>query len=397
MPSLCQAEWETSSQERENECQMVEEKKASDMGDGGGEEKAEGETDQEGDTKDEGGLWGGAASPSLPTPIESHSTPEGPEEVEVWAPQEYAAQIAFLATLVMLRANHFKRRKISATEGEVIDPFWTHYMLQELKQNFEQSPDQKQKIAKDKKQKMKCERRLCRRKGRFLAMLNEKCGIPKGNPSGPPPTKNNTSPNKGGEKIAKFVLATGRYDLDSLKAYIKCLGEGAKRRRWEDEDCGWSGKRKKGDCQSNGTDKVAVARKKRAQQRVATNLFFRWRFEGWQRGARGTESLYSSDGTLLPLSHFKGRCTGEVHGDRICGRQEELQKCELCFQLEDVERWLCSMCRHTEASVCRNCPAKQRAEGGRQPRADEPRCDPQEYNNKRWKMAIVIDYQGNLQ
>ena len=58
MPSLCQAEWETSSQERENDCQMVEEKEASDMGDGGGEEKAEGETDQEGDKKDGGGAWG---------------------------------------------------------------------------------------------------------------------------------------------------------------------------------------------------------------------------------------------------------------------------------------------------------------------------------------------------
>ena len=44
------------------------------------------------------------------------------------------------------------------------------------------------------------------------------------------------------------------------------------------------------------------------------------------------------------------------------------------------------MCRHTEASVCRNCPAKQRAEDGRQLRADEPRCDPQEYNNKRRKI-----------
>jgi len=43
------------------------------------------------------------------------------------------------------------------------------------------------------------------------------------------------------------------------------------------------------------------------------------------------------------------------------------------------------MCRHTEASVCRNCPAKQRAEGGRQPRAHEPRCDPQDYI-KRWKI-----------
>ena len=60
--------------------------------------------------------------------------------------------------------------------------------------------------------------------------------------------------------------------------------------------------------------------------------------------------------------------------------------CELCFELENEERWLCSKCRNTEASVCRLCPAKQRAEGGRQPRADEPRCDPEEYKNKRWKI-----------
>ena len=60
--------------------------------------------------------------------------------------------------------------------------------------------------------------------------------------------------------------------------------------------------------------------------------------------------------------------------------------CELCFRLEGQERWLCSKCRHTDASVCRNCPAKQRAEGGRQPRADKPRCDPKEFEKKRLTM-----------
>ena len=60
--------------------------------------------------------------------------------------------------------------------------------------------------------------------------------------------------------------------------------------------------------------------------------------------------------------------------------------CQLCFELEKEERWLCSKCRHTEASVCRNCPAKQRAEGGRKPRADLPRCDSEEFKKKRWKM-----------
>ena len=60
--------------------------------------------------------------------------------------------------------------------------------------------------------------------------------------------------------------------------------------------------------------------------------------------------------------------------------------CELCYDLEGEERWLCSKCRHTEASVCRNCPAKQRDEGGRQARADAPRCDPEEFNRKKVKV-----------
>ena len=260
MPSLCQAEWETSSQEREAK-KEADGEEASDMRDGGGEEKAEGETDQEGDTKDEGGLGGGAASPSLPTPIESHSTPEGPEELEVWAPQEYEAQIAFLTTLVMERERHFKRKKISAQEFEVIDPFWTHYMLQQIKKNFEKTPAQQDKIAEDVNQKMKCGQRIDRRKGRFTAMLNHNCGIPRGDARGPPPTKNNTSPNKGGEKIAKFVLATGRYDLDSLKTYIKFLEEGAERRRWEDEYGGWSGKRKKETASRTARTKLLGRRK----------------------------------------------------------------------------------------------------------------------------------------
>ena len=115
-------------------------------------------------------------------------------------------------------------------------------------------------------------------------------------------------------------------------------------------------------------------------------MFWRFGLKGWQNGARGTESRYSWDGTLLPLSHFPGRCTGECHGGRICGRTEDLRMCELCFDLENEERWLCSQCRHTEADVCRNCPAKQRAEGGRQPRDDEPRCAPEEFQKKREKI-----------
>jgi len=94
MRSLCQAEWETSSQEEESARQLVEEKEASEMGDGGGEEKAEGETDQEGDTEDGGGGGRGAASPSLPTPtpVDSYFSPKEPGELTVWAPKPYAKQ-----------------------------------------------------------------------------------------------------------------------------------------------------------------------------------------------------------------------------------------------------------------------------------------------------------------
>ena len=123
MPSLCQADWETRSQQEENDCETLEEKEASDMENGSDEEKAEGDTSQESDKKDGGSLEGGAASPSLSTPIQVFSTPDGPVELQVWEPQPYAKQIAFLTLLVMEREAHFKRKKISAEEFEVIDPF----------------------------------------------------------------------------------------------------------------------------------------------------------------------------------------------------------------------------------------------------------------------------------
>ena len=189
MPSLCQADWETRSQEGENDCQMLEEKEASGMGDGGGEETAEGETDQEGDKKDGGGLGGGAASPSLPTPIELFSTPDGAEELQVWGPQPYEKQIAFLTTLLVEREAQFKRQKTSAEEFELIGPYWVNYMVTQMKKRFEQTPEQKEKIAHDVKQGMTCKRKLNRRKGRFTAMLNHHYGIPKGDARGPPPTK----------------------------------------------------------------------------------------------------------------------------------------------------------------------------------------------------------------
>ena len=110
MRSLCQAEWERSSQEEESARQLVEEKEASEMGDGGGEEKAEGETDQEGDTEDGGGGGRGAASPSLPTPIEVFWAANGPGELDVWAPKPLEKQIAFMACLAMERDGYLKKK-----------------------------------------------------------------------------------------------------------------------------------------------------------------------------------------------------------------------------------------------------------------------------------------------
>ena len=54
-------------------------------------------------------------------------------------------------------------------------------------------------------------------------------------------------------------MATGCYDNDSLQIYLKCLEEGAARRRMEDEKWGWSWKRRKGDSQSWGKRYVARA------------------------------------------------------------------------------------------------------------------------------------------
>ena len=246
----------------------------------------------------------------------------------------------------------------------MICPYWVNWMLTQMKKRFENTPSQQEKIYRDKK--LGCQRRISRRKARFNSMLNHMCGIPKGDARGPPPTKQNTCPNKGGEKMAKFVLATGRYDRDSLETYLKCLEDGATRRQLEDAWGRLSGKRKKGDCQSYGTDNVAYAQKRRLEQKKATNEFYKYKIPGWQTGARGTESRHSSDGTLLPLSHFQGRCTGECHGDHICGRREKLKMCELCFRLEGQERWLCS---RVPPHGCLGLPqlSSQAARGGRPP------------------------------
>ena len=241
MRSLCQAEWETSSQEEESARQMVEEKEASEMGDGGGEEKAEGETDQEGDTEDGGGGGRGAASPSLPTPtpVDSYFSPKEPGELTVWAPKPYAKQIAFMTSLLLDRVAHFERQNLPDDPFYVIEPYWVRNILKRIKERFEDTPKQKQKMAEDKEQWwINATARIHRRNGRFTAWLDHNCGIPRedgGDASGAPPTRKKSSQNKGGYKIAQFVLATGCYDNDSLQIYLKCLEEGAARRRMEDE------------------------------------------------------------------------------------------------------------------------------------------------------------------
>ena len=393
MRSLCQADWETSSQAEAEEARKVaDEEQASEMGDGDGEDKAEGGTDQAGDTKDGGGLGRGAESPSPPVPIKTFTQPKEPDERTVWTPMRYEKEIAFLTTLILERQRFLENNPQYADGSEVIPPFWVNHMLENMQKNFERTPLQQDKIADDRKQGFKSGKISARKKGRFNAMLNEGCGIPKedgGNASDAPPTKKNTSPNQGGRKMAEFVLATGSYDIDSLRIYLKCLEEGAHRRRREDEYWGWL-KRKTGDTQSWGSEKVVYAQTRRKEQRQAANMFWKFGLPGWRIGARGTFSLRNWDGSRKLLSEFPGVCCGEWHGDRICGRNEDpLQMCEMCYKLEKVERWLCERCCRTDVSVCRNCPARQRAQGGRQARADQPACTPEEVENKKWKIFAL--------
>ena len=150
MPSLCQTEWETSSQEKENECQMLEEEEATDEGDGGGEEKADSKTDEGdgGGEERETGLGGGAASPSLPTPIEVFWAANGPGELDVWAPKPLEKQIAFLASLAMERDAYLKKNNIRAEDSGLICPYWVNWMLTQMKKSFENTDSQQEKYIK---------------------------------------------------------------------------------------------------------------------------------------------------------------------------------------------------------------------------------------------------------
>ena len=128
MRSLCQAEWETSSQEAEEARKEADEEQASEMGDGDGEDKAEGGTDQAGDTKDGGGLGRGAESPSPPVPIKTFTQPKERDELTVWTPMRYEKEIAFL-TILSLERQRFLENNPQYAEGfEVIPPFWINHM-----------------------------------------------------------------------------------------------------------------------------------------------------------------------------------------------------------------------------------------------------------------------------
>ena len=109
----------------------------------------------------------------------------------------------------------------------MIAPYWVNWMLTQMKQRFEDTPSQQEKIYRDKE--LGCQRRISRRKARFNSMLNHMCGIPTEDARGPPPTKQNTCPNKGGEKMAKFVLATGRYASPNLRTSMGVCRENVRK------------------------------------------------------------------------------------------------------------------------------------------------------------------------
>ena len=383
--------------------------------DDGDEDKAGGDTEKEGDTE-EGGGGRGAQPPSARMPIDTFFEPQGPDDLAVWGPKPHAKSIAFMAALLLEREAHMERNGRPQEQGgfEVIEPFYVHDMFRRLKEKFEQTPRQQGKTHKDRSNKnLNSTERAKRKKGRFNSMLDQGCGVPREDggdaSSAPPPAgennrgKKRSAPNKGGRKVAEFILAVGTSENDYLQSFQTCLDEGAEDRRKEDEEGGWSWKRRKGDTQSWGMWEVRRAQKKRRLQRCATNNYRRFKLEGWDTGAPGTISIVGADGSLRPLSDFPGRCRGEVHGDRICGEEtEDLKKCLLCYEYEKVERWLCAWCRRTDvgwrrtddAGICRICPAVQRRQGGRQPRKDElPACEPEELEKKK---DMIRNYYGSL-
>ena len=161
-------------------------------------------------------------------------------------------------------------------------------------------------------------------------MLDEGCGRPREDASSAPPPAGNgrkrSAPNKGGRNVAKFILTMGTLETNVLECFSKCLDEGAKKRRWEDTNQGWGRKRRRGDTQSWGTRSVRVAQRRRALTRYATSLTLRHGRQRWNTGVPGTlPFLDPVTKELRPLSDFPGRCRGEVHGERIHGKNKRSQ------------------------------------------------------------------------
>jgi len=405
---LRQADYDVEQEVQEEEEQEEEEAD----GDGGHKVKMEldEQSGQEGTSEQERG-GRGAQPPSAPSAIEVFFYPpaDSADEISVWMPKTHAATTAFYHRLFYLREEHFRKHgHLEPQNGfERIETYFVEGMLKQLQKDFEATPRQQDKIAKDKADGMNANRRRERQKGRFNAMLDQGCGRPREDASSAPPPAGNgrkrSAPNKGGRNVAKFILTMGTLETNVLECFSKCLDEGAKKRRWEDTNQGWGRKRRRGDTQSWGTRSVRVAQKRRALTRYATNLTLRHKLQSSNTGAPGTISLlHPVTQELRPLSDFTGVCCGEVHGDRIHGKKTKDLMWRLhCWEHDKVRRWLCNECRRTDVSIlewklegiCRHCPALQRVQGGRTPRKVlSDACDPEESAKMRRKAKKLKYY-----
>ena len=287
------------------------------------------QSEQEGKSEQERG-GRGAQPPSAPSAIEVFFYPpaDSADEISVWMPKTHAATTAFYHRLFYLREEHFRKHgHLEPQNGfERIEAYFVEGMLKQLQKDFEATPRQQDKIAKDKADGMNANRRRERQKGRFNAMLDQGCGRPREDASSAPPPAGNgrkrSAPNKGGRNVAKFVLTTGTFETQALECFSKCLDEGAKQRRREDNNQGWGRKRRRGDTQSWGTRSVRVAQRRRALTRYATSLTLRHGLQRWNTGAPGIISLlHPVTKELRPLSDVPGVCCGEVPGDRTHGKK----------------------------------------------------------------------------
>ena len=323
-----QADYDVEQEVQEEEEQEEEEAD----GDGGHKVKMEldEQSGQEGTAEQERG-GRGAQPPSAPFAIEVFFYPpaDSADEISVWMPKTHAATTAFYHRLFYLREEHFRKHgHLEPQNGfERIEAYFVEGMLKQLQKDFEATPRQQDKIAKDKADGMNANRRRERQKGRFNAMLDQGCGRPREDASSAPPPAGNgrkrSAPNKGGRNVAKFILTMGTLETNVLECFSKCLDEGAKKRRWEDTNQGWGRKRRRGDTQSWGTRSVRVAQKRRALTRYATSLTLRHGLQRWNTGAPGIISLlHPVTKELRPLSDVPGVCCGEVPGDRTHGKKK---------------------------------------------------------------------------